>query len=94
MSASPEALLRKRRDRAIAIVLGIKEREVDSYLPPDVSVRLRKVVLDQMNDLYDACLDLLGSVEPGVLVNDLYLQRLDAVADRVEEIGRALGVSA
>jgi hypothetical protein len=71
-------LLRKRRDRAIAIVLGLKERECDQYLPPQVSVKLRKVILDQMNDLYDTCLDLLGaSDDGGVILNEVYLRKID-----------------
>ena len=71
-------LLRKRRDRAIAIVLGLKEREADQYLPPAVSAKLRKVILDQMNDLYDTCLDLLGSSDDGsVVLNESYLRKID-----------------
>lgn len=75
-------LLRKRRDRAIAIVLGVKERECDQYLPPPVSVKLRKVILDQMNDLYDTCLDLLGSSDDGsVVLNELYQRKIDDMYD-------------
>jgi hypothetical protein len=78
MSTDKSALLRKRRDRAIAIVLGLKEREVDSFLPPQVSLKLRKVILDQMNDLYDTCLDLLGSSDDGsVVLNEVYLRKID-----------------
>jgi hypothetical protein len=87
-------LLRKRRDRAIAIVLGLKEREVDQYLPPQVSTRLRKVVLDQLNELYDCCLDMMGASEGTWIVNELYQQKLNEVADGVEEIRRILGVPA
>jgi hypothetical protein len=77
-------LLRKRRDRAIAIVLGVKERECDAYLPPEVSAKLRKVILDQMNDLYDVCLDLLGSSDDGsVVLNELYQQKIDELYDRL-----------
>ena len=73
-----DVLLRKRRDRAIAIVLGLKERECDQYLPPQVSAKLRKVILDQMNDLYDTCLDLLGSSDDGsVVLNELYQRKID-----------------
>jgi hypothetical protein len=74
-------LLRKRRDRAIAICLGLKEREVDQYLPPQVSARLRKVILDQMNDLYDTCLDLIGSSEGTVVLNELYQRKIDDLYD-------------
>lgn len=63
-----DEILKKRRDRAIAIVLSIKEREVDPQLPnTDVgraaSRALRKVVLDQLNDFCDIALDVAGSGE-------------------------------
>lgn len=75
-------LLRKRRDRAIAICLSLKEREADPFLPPQVSAKLRKVILDQMNDLYDTCLDLLGSSDDGtVILNEEYLRKIDDLHD-------------
>jgi hypothetical protein len=78
MTTDKDVLLRKRRDRAIAIVLGLKERECDQYLPAPVSAKLRKVILDQMNDLYDTCLDLLGSSDDGsVVLNELYQRKID-----------------
>lgn len=59
-------ILSKRRDRTIAIVLGIKEREVDpllSQMPGGAraSTLLRKVILDQINDFYDMALDVANS---------------------------------
>jgi hypothetical protein len=61
-----DEILKKRRDRAIAIVLSIKEREVDPILDDmpggrDASRALRKVVLDQLNDFCDLALDVAGS---------------------------------
>lgn len=61
-------ILRKRRDRAIAIVLNIKEREVDPLLAQEgggahASRLLRKVVLDQFNDFCDLALDVAASGE-------------------------------
>lgn len=63
-----DEILKKRRDRAIAIVLSIKEREVDPLLDGapggrDASRALRKVVLDQINDFCDLALDVAGSGE-------------------------------
>jgi hypothetical protein len=63
-----DEILKKRRDRAIAIVLSIKEREVDPILNEipgghDASRALRKVVLDQINDFCDLALDVAGSGE-------------------------------
>ena len=61
-----DEILKKRRDRAIAIVLSIKEREVDPHLDDTDAGRaasraLRKVVLDQLNDFCDLALDVAGS---------------------------------
>ena len=61
-----EDILKKRRDRTIAIILGVKEREVDPVLArtpggEHASKALRKVVLDQVNDLYDIALDVASS---------------------------------
>ncbi len=61
-------ILKKRRDRAIAIVLSIKEREVDPFLSGsqsgrDASKAMRKVVLDQLNDFCDLALDVAASGE-------------------------------
>jgi hypothetical protein len=63
-----EDILRKRRDRAIAIILGLKEREVDPLLLQEpggsrASAMMRKVVLDQINDFYDMALDVASSGE-------------------------------
>ena len=73
-------LLAKRRDRVIATILGTKERDCDRYLPRDVQQRLRKVVLDQVNEYFELCCDVLRSFEgEGVVVNDLWLQKLDEI---------------
>lgn len=70
-------ILAKRRDRVLAIILSAKEREVDGYAPREASDRLRKVILDQVNELTDLCLDMLKTcdVEEGVLINEEYLER-------------------
>lgn len=63
-----DQLIRKRKDRAIAIVLGIKEREVDPILKAQpggdkASRMLRKVILDQFNELADLACDVATSGE-------------------------------
>lgn len=85
-------LLNKRRDRAIAIILRTKEQECDQYLPREQSAKLRKVVLDQINNLSDMVIDLMGSLQDnsGVILNEYYLQRLDEVHDMVSELGDRL----
>lgn len=57
-----DEILRKRRDRAIAIILSVKEREVDPVLKNrQASHALRKVVLDQLNDFYTLAVDVAAS---------------------------------
>ena len=61
-----EEILKKRRDRAIAIILNVKEREVDPLLNGQPGSRaashaMRKVILDQINDFYDMALDVANS---------------------------------
>lgn len=74
-------LVARRRDRAIAVLLGIKEREVDQYLPPDVKIRLRKAILDQLNDYTTLVLDVLRSLnnDSTVVLNELYMEKLDEI---------------
>lgn len=75
-------ILGRRRDRAIAIVLGVKERECDRHLPPEARQKLRKVVLDQFNDFHDLCADLMKSFDTGdVVLNELFVERLDRIHD-------------
>lgn len=80
-------ILSRRRDRAIAIVLGVKEREADRHLPPEARQKLRKVVLDQFNDLTDLARDLLQSYADSVpvVMNEVYLERLDQIYDLLVE---------
>lgn len=77
-------MLAKRRDRSISIVLGTKERECDRFLPKDAQQKLRKVILDQMNDLAAFAVDVCDSLDTGeVVLNETYLQKLDDVHDVV-----------
>lgn len=81
-------MLSRRRDRAISIVLGMKERECDSYLPRDVQMRLRKIVLDQFNELADFSIDVCNSLDTGdVVLNENYLQKIDELHDVVVNNG-------
>lgn len=91
MAPSNTELLAKRRDRAIAIILGVKERECDEYLPLAARSKLRKVILDQFNDLYSLCLDLATDSED-VILNELYQRKIDAMSNDMEEIRLALRV--
>lgn len=76
-----ERLLARRRDRAIAIILSFKERECDPYLPDEASRKLRKVILDQFNDFATLVNDV---ADTGVILNQEYLEKLDAIFDSIE----------
>lgn len=77
-------VLARRRDRAIAILLGLKDRECDSYLPRDVSIKLRKAILDQFNEMHDLCVDVMRSLDTGeVVLNEIYLQKLDELHAKI-----------
>jgi hypothetical protein len=81
-------LLAKRRDRVIAIILGTKERDCDQYLPKEAQAKLRKVVLDQVNEFYELTCDVLRSCDTDSMVmNDLYLQRLDEIHEVIVRNG-------
>lgn len=80
-------ILAKKRDRAIATILGTKERECDSFLPPDSQRKLRKVVLDQLNDFYDISLDIIKSLNNGqVVINEVYLERVNELHSMVKQL--------
>ena len=72
-------LLAKRRDRVIASFLSFKERECDSFLPNDISAKLRKKFLDDINDLCDMAFDLIHSDDSEVVWNEEFMNRLDDI---------------
>ena len=76
-------LISKRKDRAIAIILGVKERECDESLSDAQSFALRKVILDQINDLYDFVLDVALNDTDGMLVNQVYLDKIDELHEKM-----------
>lgn len=80
-------ILAKRRDRAIAIILGVKERECDQYLPNQSSAKMRKVVLDQLNDYHDLCADLIRSLDSDdVVLNEIFVERLDMISNQLSRV--------
>lgn len=76
-------LLTKRKNRAIAIILSTKEERCDEFLPDDASLALRKVVLDQLNEFYDMCLDVIGQDDDGFSVNEIWVERLEQIYDYI-----------
>lgn len=84
MESTLTDLLARRRDRAIAIILRVKEQECDAYLSQDSSQKLRKVVLDQMNAFYDVCADVVNSLDNGgAVLNEHWLRKIDELHDHV-----------
>ena len=87
-----DAVLARRRDRAIAIILSVKEREVDAMLRSlpggrDASDALRKVVLDQVNELADLASDLVQAHSGAVVFNEYFRERLEEIYEAVKSSG-------
>jgi hypothetical protein len=89
-----EDILRKRRDRAIAIILSIKEKEVDPLLAgvgggTQASRVMRKVILDQINDLYEMALDVAKSADADKYEfnPDVWSRRIEG---RLNDLGEAV----
>lgn len=74
------AFLGKRRDRAIATILSYKERECDFSLTEEARVGLRKVILDQINELCDVAFDI---VSDDIVINEMIQDKLDLIYDSV-----------
>jgi hypothetical protein len=72
-------LLDRRCRRSIAVILGVKEREVDKFLSPEVAAKLRKVIMDQLNEFSSLANDILDSATKDIVFNELYLEKLEAV---------------
>lgn len=73
-----EELVNRRKDRAIAIILRLKEADCDPHLPPAARVKLRKVILDQLNDFSELVLDIVQSMDDGhSVVNEKWIEKLD-----------------
>lgn len=72
--------LGKRRDRALATLLGFKEREIDKFLDEKTSSRLRDQILYHFNDVVDLAFDLLGSES---VYNEEFMRRLDEIYDAI-----------
>lgn len=85
MSTSAHELLGRRRDRAIAIILRMKETECDPHLNSAAKAKMRKVILDQLNAYHDVAVDIINSTcDDDVVLNDLYLKKIDEIHERVK----------
>lgn len=76
-----KALLGRRKNRTLAIMLATKdELEEDGWLEEEEAEKLRSVILDQVNDFHDFCVDLLEAARSGQEVNQIALDRLESIA--------------
>lgn len=77
-------LLGRRKNRTLAIMLSEKDelQEMGAISDDDAEV-LRKVILDEVNDFHDFCVDLLEAAQEGQTVNQIALDRLDSIAEAV-----------
>ena len=62
MQAELQQLIDRRRGRAIKAILRVKERDVDPIVPPHVAAELRRVVLEELNDLTEVVVAVVDSL--------------------------------
>ena len=79
-----KAILQNRKNRVIATILGYKESEIDQFLPPEMLLALRKMILDQVNDLTNLALDLI--TPESVMLNEVYLEKIDQMYERLGDL--------
>lgn len=73
-----QSILERRTRRIIKQLLCFKEEVVDIHLPEQVQAELRERILDSLNELCNLATDLMS---PNV--NDLYIEKLDQILDRI-----------
>lgn len=86
MERATQRALEAQRDRAIASILEVKDA-CDPHLSDQLSYRLRKVVLDAVNDLHKNTVLIVAAAEEGMTVNDLLIDRLASHDDRITGTG-------
>lgn len=76
-----EKILFRRKQATCASLLSFKESFVDEFLPKEISAKLRTEILDQINNLYESCLDVIESSDGSfVIVNELFKERYDGLS--------------
>lgn len=86
MGTSDEAceILRRRKSRAIRAILTEKERVADTLLDQDESDALRRVVMNELNDVVALAETLLASVSEGNReLNELFFLKVDEIHAQV-----------
>lgn len=75
-----DLLTRRMNRKVLATILGMKEREVDPYLTPELQRRLKKVILDELNDFLTLVLEVVDTVDDeSSMVNDYFLELLEQI---------------
>lgn len=78
-------LIANRGNRCVATILTFLEREVWPHLSEEASREARSMVLDQVNGFKDLAIDIVKS--DTAHINDLWLQKLDAIHSEMRRIG-------
>ena len=81
MAISTQEYIKRRKDRAVASILGYSEREIYRFLSNDQKSEFRQTVLDSLGSFYDAILDFVRA-DDGI--------RNDAVFELLERIDKHL----
>lgn len=79
-------LITNRGNKAIAMILSAKEDLCDPHISDEAASVVRKVVLDQVNELIELALDSVADARQvgEVVYNDEYMRRkLDAIYEAV-----------
>ena len=71
-----QGLLERRLKRCIASILSAKEKEIDRYIPEEVTNVFRKTILDEINEFYALVVDVLNDE-----INQEFLDMLDMLED-------------
>ncbi len=81
-----QALLDRRCKRAIAVILGVAERELYPSLTAEQQRKLRKVVIDVLHDYKGMLEDVADALDTGdVQLNSIYLDKIDEIWSHVVE---------
>lgn len=91
MSDSPaNKLISTRGNKAIAIILSSKEELCDPHISQESAATMRKIILDQINDLVEFALDL-SNTSGDTIYNDEYMRRkIDAIYSEVVPNGNSV----
>lgn len=71
-----QLLLEKRKNKCIATILSVKEKEYDPHLTKEDAAQFRKIILDEINDFFNLANDLLGDN-----MNEFYLDMVEMLED-------------